>query len=52
MAGGKAGNTIGKLCAGRATKIVWVDRSAEPLVVHWDGRMANESWKRNMCGYV
>ena len=52
MAGGKAGNTIGKLCAGRATKIVWVDRSAEPFVVHWDGRMANESWKRNMCGHV
>ena len=52
MAGGKAGNTIGKLCASRATKIVWVDRSAEPFVVHWDGRMANESWKRNICGHV
>ena len=36
MAGGEAGNTIGKLCAGRATKIVRVDRSAEPFVARWD----------------
>ena len=34
MAGGKAGNAMGKLCFGRATKIVWVDRSAEPFVVY------------------
>ena len=32
MADGEAGNAIGKLCAGWATKIVWMDRSAEPFV--------------------
>ena len=52
MASGKAGNAIGKLCNGRATKIVWVDSSTEPLVAHWDGEMANKSWKRNMCRHV
>ena len=52
MAAGEAGNEIGKLCAGGATKIVWVDRSAEPFVVHWDGEMANKSWKRNIGRHV
>ena len=52
MAGGKAGNAIGKLWAGQATKIVWLDCSAEPFVVCWDGRMANQSWKRNICRHV
>ena len=36
MAGGEAGNAMGKLCTNRTTKIVWVDRSAEPFVVYWD----------------
>ena len=31
MAYGEAGNAIGKLCAGQATKIVWEDHSAEPF---------------------
>ena len=52
MAGGEAGNAMGKLCAGRATKIVWVDRYAEPFVVYWDGEMPNKLWKRNMCRHV
>ena len=52
MADGEAGNAIGKLCAGWATKIVWMDRSTEPFVVHWDGGMAKKSWKRNMCRHV
>ena len=43
MAGGKAGNAIGRLCAGRAIKIVWVNHSAEPFIAHWDGEIANES---------
>ena len=52
MAGGKAGNAMGKFCFGRATKIVWVDRSAEPFVVYQDGEMANKSWKMNMRRHV
>ena len=42
MAGGEAGNAISKLCVGRATKNVYVDRSAEPFVAHWDGEKADE----------
>ena len=52
MAYGEAGNAIGKLCAGQATKIVWEDHSAEPFVVHWDGGMANQSWERKICRHV
>ena len=52
MAGGKAGNAIGRLCAGRATKIVWVDHSAEPFIAHWDGEIGNESCKKSMFRHV
>ena len=52
MAYGEAGNAIGKLCAGQATKIVWEDHSAEPFVVHWDGGMANQSRERKICRHV
>ena len=46
MIGGEAVYAISKLCAGRATKNVQVDRSAEPFVTHWDEEMANKSWKK------
>ena len=52
MAGDEAGSAIGKLYSGWATKIVWVDCSAEPFVAHWDGEMANKSWKRKMFRHV
>ena len=53
MASGEACNAIGKLCAGRTTKIVWVDCAAESLVAHWDGEMPNkETQKRGMFGYI
>ena len=53
MAYGEAGNAIGKLCAGQATKIVWEDHSAEPFLVHWDGGiMANQSRERKICRHV
>ena len=39
---GEAGNAISKLCTGKATKNVLVDRSAEPLGAHWDAEIANE----------
>ena len=52
MAGGKVGNAIGKLCIGRVTKIVWVDRSAKSFVAQWDGEMTNKSWERNMFRHV
>ena len=52
MAGGEAGNAMGKLCVSRATKIVWVDRPAGPFVVYWNGEMANKSSKRNMCSML
>ena len=42
MAGGEAVNAISKLCAGRVAKYVQVKRSAEPVVAHWDGEMAND----------
>ena len=51
-AGGEVGNAIGKLRAGKATKIVWVDRFANPFVAHWDGEIANKSWKKNMFMHV
>ena len=38
----KAGNAISKLYASQVTKNVLVDCSAEPLLTHWDGEMANE----------
>ena len=34
------------------TKIVWVDRSAEPLAAHWDGEITNKSCKKNMCSCI
>ena len=41
-----------QILASQVTKIVWVDNSAEPIVAHWDGEMANKSWKRNMLRHV
>ena len=52
MAGGEAGNAMGKLCVGQATKIVWVDRSAEPFVVYWDGEMAKNYGKGTCVGML
>ena len=36
------GNAVSKLCAAQATKNGSVDRSAEPVGVHWDEEMANK----------
>ena len=46
IASAEAGNAICIFCAGQATKIVWVDCSAEPLVAHWYEEMANKPWKK------
>ena len=49
---GQAGHAISELCTGQATEIVWMGRYAEPFAAHWDGEMANKSWKRNMFRHV
>ena len=51
MVGGEAGNATSKFCAGRRTKNEWVDHSAEPFK-HWDGEIANKSWKRNKFRHI
>ena len=38
----EAGHAISELCAGRATKNVFMDCLAEPMAIHWDGASANE----------
>ena len=41
MIGGKAGNKIIKLCAGKATENVLEGGSTEPMGTHWDREKAN-----------
>ena len=36
-----ASHAISKMCAGEATKNVFVDCAAEPAGAHWDGEIAN-----------
>ena len=44
---GEAANAMSKLRVGQATKNVFVDRSAEPVGAHCDGKIANE-WNIEM----
>ena len=53
MVGGEAGNVIGKLCAGQATKNGLTNHSVEPLEAHQGEQLVNkEIWKRSLCGHI